>query len=168
MKTFNKKWFGNCKTLTELHLGNNVEINGFKGEVLSLGLKTTSLKAYTGEIKILSNRVVTEVINYSLDMNMAIVDVPVAHDSDLTKIEKILNKVCMEQQDILPNLKGTIELLGVHRFDDSGLVYRIVVPCVPMLHFGVERALRKAVKEAFVKNKIANPYSQVVIHNDGV
>lgn len=151
----------------QYRVGDTVSINGFKGEVLSLGLKTTRLKAYTGEIKILSNRVVTEVINYSLDINMAIIDVSVDYDSDLDFVEGVLKEVCKEQQEILPNLKGSIDVLGIQELESSGIVYRITVPCVPMQHFGVERALRKAIKNAFDENHIVIPYPQVVMH-DGI
>ena len=41
------------------------------GEVISVGLKTTKIKAYTGEVKIISNSAFTEVINYSMiDYNL--------------------------------------------------------------------------------------------------
>lgn len=152
----------------QYQVGDTIMVNGFKGEVLSLGLKTTRLRAFTGEIKIISNRLMTEVVNYSLDMNLAIVDVMVAYESDLSEVEKVLHKVCMEQQEILSNIKGNIDLLGVQSLDDNGIVYRITVPCVPMQHFGVERALRRAIKVAFDEHHISIPYPQVVIHDDGI
>ena len=36
-------------------VGDWIKIDNFKGEVISMGLKTTKLRAYTGEIMILSN-----------------------------------------------------------------------------------------------------------------
>ena len=48
-------------------VGDWIEINGFKGEVISLGLKTTKIKAFTGEVKIISNSSFIEVINYNLN-----------------------------------------------------------------------------------------------------
>ena len=47
-------------------MGDWIEIGDFEGEVISIGLKTTQIRAYTGEVKIISNRTVTEVINYNL------------------------------------------------------------------------------------------------------
>lgn len=48
-------------------VGDTVTINGFKGEVLSIGLKSTRLKAYTGEVMIIANRNIGEVINHSIE-----------------------------------------------------------------------------------------------------
>ena len=36
-------------------LGDTVSINGFKGQVISFGLMSTKIKAYTGEVLIISN-----------------------------------------------------------------------------------------------------------------
>ena len=40
----------------QYNIGDTVKINNFKGEVMSVGLRTTKLKAYTGEYCFISNR----------------------------------------------------------------------------------------------------------------
>ena len=50
----------------EYDVGDYVKINGFTGEVVALGLKTTKIKAYSGEVMSLANSSFTEVINYNL------------------------------------------------------------------------------------------------------
>ncbi|MCI9233109.1 MAG: mechanosensitive ion channel family protein [Bacilli bacterium] len=152
----------------QFRVGDWIEVGGFKGEVISLGLKTTKIKAYTGETKIVSNRTLTEVTNFNMHNSMAIIDVQVAYESDLQKVEKILSMLCVEQQDKIPMLKGEIELLGVQSLGENGIVYRIVAPCKSMEQYGVERILRKAIKQAFDKNHIIIPYPQVVIHNERI
>ena len=47
-------------------VGDWVTIDNFKGEVIDVGLRTTKVKAYTGEIMSLSNSSFTKVINYNL------------------------------------------------------------------------------------------------------
>lgn len=152
----------------QFRVGDWIEVGGFKGEVISLGLKTTRIKAYGGETKIVSNRTLTEVINFNMHSSLAIIDIQVAYESDLGKVEKVLSSVCKEEQDKISVLKGKIELLGIQSLGENGITYRIVAPCKSMEQFGVERLLRKAIKQAFDKNHIVIPYSQVVIHNEGV
>ena len=152
----------------QFRVGDWIEVGGFKGEVISLGLKTTRIKAYTGETKIISNRTLTEVTNFNMHSSMAIVDVQVAYESDLQKVEKVLSSVCVEEQEKIPMLKGKIELLGVQSLGENGIVYRIVAPCKAMEQYGVERLLRKAIKLALDKNHIIIPYLQVVIHNERI
>lgn len=152
----------------QFRVGDWIQVGTFKGEVISLGLKTTKIKAYTGEIKIISNRTLTEVTNFNMQNSMAIIDVPVAYESDLQKVERVLYALCIDQQDKIPHLKGKIELLGIQELGENGIVYRIVVPCQSMEHIGVERLLRKAIKVAFDRNHITIPYPQVVLHDERV
>ena len=75
-------------------IGDTVTINDFKGEVLAIGFRTTRLKAYTGEVMIISNRNIQKVINHSFKSSKAIVDVMVSYEEDLLKVEKVLSEVC--------------------------------------------------------------------------
>ena len=61
-------------------VGDLVKIDDFLGTVVSLGLKSTRLQAYTGETLIIANRNISKVINYSLDKTLAVVDIPVAYE----------------------------------------------------------------------------------------
>lgn len=150
----------------QYRVGDTITVNGFKGEVLSLGMKTTRIKAYTGEIKIISNHLITEVINYSLEENRAIVDVGVSYNSNLDTVEKVLQELCENLSKTIKDIKGPIELLGVEKLDDSSIIYRITTTTVPLMQASVERQIRRAIKDAFDQNKIEIPYPQVVIHNE--
>lgn len=152
----------------QFRVGDWIQVGDFKGEVITLGLKTTKIKAYTGEVKIISNRVLTEIINFNMQDSMAIIDVMVSYESDLETVENVLSTLCIEQQKKIPAIKGKIDLLGIQELGENGIVYRIVVPCKSMEHIGVERLLKKAIKIAFDQNSIIIPYPQVVLHNERV
>ena len=66
----------------QFEIGDNVSINGFRGDVIAMGLKTTRLRDYRGAVQIISNHTINEVINYSLNPSLAIVDVTVSNDND--------------------------------------------------------------------------------------
>lgn len=146
-------------------IGDYVTIGGFKGEVIALGMKTTKIKAYTGEVKMISNRFITEVINHSLEDNLAIVDVAVDYKADLLATERILKDVCKELNSELKPIKGKIEVLGIEELGADAVLFRIVAPCTPMMQYDVQRVIRKKVKIALEFNKIDIPYHQVVVHN---
>ena len=147
-------------------VGDTVEIGGFTGEVTYLGLKTTRIKDYKGAVKILANHYITEVINYSMNDSLAIVEVQVSYEDDLNKIEKTLCKIATEQRDQIPNITGDIEVQGITSLDASGIIYRVTAPTKSMEQYGVERALRKEIKLAFDKANIRIPYPQVEVHNE--
>lgn len=146
-------------------MGDWIEIDDFEGEVISIGLKTTQIRAYTGEVKIISNRTVTEVINYNLSNTLAIVDIPIPYEEDYEKAEQVLSELCVKLTDTLDKIRGTVTLLGINEYNEKGLVYRITVDTVPTEHYGVQREIRKQVKQVLDQNKIQMGYPQVVVHN---
>ena len=144
-------------------VGDYVEINGFTGEVISLGLKTTKIKAYTGEVKIISNSAINEVTNYNLKQSKLVIDIPLSYDCDIEKVEKVLNDLVPEIKAI-PDVRKEVELLGIERFESSSIIYRIAIDCSPMSQYGVNRAVLKLIKLTFDKNKITIPYEQLDVH----
>lgn len=146
-------------------IGDTVTIAGFKGEVISLGLRTTKIKSYTGDLKIISNRNITEVINHSLEPSLAIVTIGVSYEDDLDKVEKVLNKLCGRLNNEIKQLVGKIEVLGIESLSESSIDYKITAKVKPTTQYDVERILKKEIKLEFDKNNISIPYNQVVIHN---
>lgn len=149
----------------QYQIGDHITIGGFKGEVIALGMKTTKIKAYTGEVKMISNRFITEVINHSLEDNMAIVDISIDYKADLLAAERVLKNVCKDLNTELKPVKGKIEVLGIEELGEDGIIFRIVAPCTPLMQFEVQRVMRKKILLALEFNKINIPYHQVVIHN---
>lgn len=152
-----ENWYG---------VGDLVKIGSFTGTVISVGLKATRLQAYTGEIKIISNRNIYEVINYSLDKTYAVVDIPVSYETKLDKVEKILQLTSATMKDEIEDLLEEPEVWGVQELADSSVVFRIVGKCKPAKHFDVERKMKKAFKNALDKNGIKIPYMQIEVHNE--
>ena len=143
-------------------VGDWVEINGFKGEVIALGLKTTKIKAYTGEVKIVSNSSFIEVINYNLNNSKIMIKIPFSYDLKIEKIEEALKivKNKIEQNKNVYNM----ELLGVEEFNDSAINYIIAIECVPMTHIVIKREALKLIKQTLDEQKIEIPYNQLDIH----
>lgn len=146
----------------EYAVGDTVEINGFKGEVIALGLKTTKIKAYSGEVKTLSNSSFTEVINYSLNHTNLVMHIPISYETKIEEIETILT-------NLIPEIKKNknvyeVTLLGLDSFEDSCMKYAIVIECVEMSHFGVKREVLKLIKNTFDKKNIVIPYNKLDIH----
>lgn len=149
----------------QYNIGDTVKINDFKGEVMSVGLRTTKLKAYTGEYCFISNRTINSVINYSMSKSLAIVNVDVAYEEDLDKVNKVLEKLFIKLEKEIHEIKGNITIDGVDNLGDSGVTIRITALTQPLKNFEVERKLRKEIKCEFDRVGITIPYNQVVIHN---
>ena len=149
----------------QFQIGDNITVGGFRGEVISLTLKSTRIKAYTGEIKIIANREITQVINHTLDSSLALVDVSIPYESDIKKVETVVKNLCERLTNELEFLKGPVELLGINAFGDNGIIIRITAETEVMKHYGIQRKILREVKLEFDKQKITIPYQQVVVHN---
>lgn len=147
----------------EYLVGDYVCINDFKGEVLPSNLRTTKIKAYTGEVKIIYNRNITEIINYSKGSTNLIVDIDVSYDSDIKKVKEILDDLCIKlKSDYKLN---DISCLGIEQLASSSIKFRIVALSNYSEQFALGRNIRKEIVLTFNENNITIPYNQVVVHN---
>ncbi len=148
----------------QFEIGDDIEVGGFRGKVIFIGLKTTRIKDFKGAVKIISNRNITEVINYSLNPALALIELPVRYESDLEALEKVLSKIAKNLEKTYKGLKGPIEILGVDRLDESSVVYRITVLTEAGQQFQTERNLKRDYKIGLEKNGFSIPYPQMEVH----
>ena len=149
----------------QYRVGDTVTIKGFRGEVIDLGIKSTKICSLTGEVMIVPNHLIEEVINHSLEKSVAIVDIPLSYDTNIEKFEKVIKDLFSNLNNSIPGIRGDIKLLGIQSYDDSSITYRIICDTNPMEHLQVERDLKKIIKQCLDKNHIVIPFPQVVIHN---
>lgn len=146
-------------------IGDTISVDGFKGEVIQMGLKTTRIRSYSGEVKIIANRNITDIINYSCSYSLAIVDVSVSYEDDLEKAEQVLTKLAEKLTKTLPKLKGPVEVLGVEDLESSAVIFRITAKTQALEQFNIERLLRKEIKLCLDQKNIKIPYQQIEVHN---
>lgn len=147
----------------EFAIGDWVSINGFKGEVLPSNLRITKLRSATGEVKMISNRTIMEVVNYSMYNTNLMLDIDVAYESDIKKVKDVLDKLC-EKFKTEHDLKE-IKCNGIQELASSSIKFRVTVTCKFLEQFDLGRFLKKEIINTFKKNNITIPYNQVVVHN---
>lgn len=152
-------------TEAEYEVGDTIEVDGFMGEVVFIGLRTTRIKNYKGATKIIANHYMDNIINYSSNNSLAIVDVGIAYENKEDNIDKVIENLFERLKGKVPDAVGELECWGVNELSDSSVVYRIVVETKPAKHFAVERFLRKEIKKEFDKAGIKIPYQQIEVHN---
>lgn len=157
-------------TENQYEVGDVIEVDGFIGEVIELGLHTTKIKdikttKHKGATYIVANRYMDKVINYSQNNSVAIVDVSTAYEENTDNVEKVLNQLVEELNGKIEDAKGDIQILGIQNLSESSVVYRLMVEVAPTKHYATERFLRKAIKDRFDKENIKIPYNQIEVHN---
>lgn len=142
-----------------------VEINGFKGRVMEVNVKSTKLINWKNEMKIIANGNVNDVINYSRAPSVALVEVEIDYKENIDQVVALLNERLLSLRE---NYKQIIEgpyVNGVTDLGASGVKIGIIVKTDPEEYYEVVREMRKFIKNLFDTEQILIPYNQVVIHN---
>ena len=167
MQDMIKDFIGGADILTEdqFKVGDNIEVNGFRGDVIYLGMKTTKIRAYTGEVKIIANRNISEVINYSLMSAICVVDVELSYDNTIDQAEKVLQTAINNTSKQVTYLKKPIKILGIEELTKDSVIYRIEAEVKAMKNFEFNRILLKEVLKEAKANNLTLSYNRIDIHN---
>ena len=149
----------------QFEIGDNVMINGFRGDVIAMGLKTTRIKDYKGAVQIISNHMITEVTNYSLNPSLAEVTISIDSDNDLDKVEKIIRKTMETIDKTYDFLKGNTELWGVEMVEQNSVTYKVAVKTKSGKDFEIQRKMRKDLQDALTKAGIKMPQTHMEVRN---
>jgi moderate conductance mechanosensitive channel len=147
----------------QFSVGDHVLIGQFEGDVEEIGLRTTKIKSFTGELNIIPNGMITEVTNFSIHNSKAIVDVGIAYEEDIDRAEKVLQELLETLPEKYEDLIAIPQLLGVQTFGPSEVVIRMVAETAPMKHVYVSRMIRKEVKQWLDEHGIEMPYPRMVM-----
>ena len=69
-------------------IGDIIQVEKFRGRVIEIGIRTTSLEDVNGDILIVNNSDLRMIVNTSANLSPAICDISVSYGQDLTYIEK--------------------------------------------------------------------------------
>lgn len=149
-------------------VGEYVTIDSMSGIVEAVGLRITKIKDFSGDLHIIPNGQIGRVTNHSRDNARALVDVEVGYEVNIDRALMVLKQVCETIKGQNPDIVEGPTVLGVTQLGDSGVSIRIVAKTKPMSQWGVERDLRKSIKDNFEKQDINIPYpTRVIISKNG-
>lgn len=150
----------------QFNVGDIIEINGFRGTVETVGIRTISVRDTGGNIKVINNSDLKSIINRSEQGSVAISEIGVSYATDLDelegKIEGILGQIKEKHPDIFV---GNIEYLGVEDLADSSVVLKFKADVMEQNIFSGRRVLNKELKCAFDREHIEIAFPQIDVHN---
>ncbi|WP_288480748.1 mechanosensitive ion channel family protein [uncultured Clostridium sp.] len=141
-------------------VGDYVTIGKFEGIIETIGIRTTILKDFTGDLHLIPNGSIKEVTNHSRNNIRFIVDVEIAYEEDIDHAIEVISETCKEFEAKYEEVPQPIEIWGVNSLGNSGVTIRVVGFSIPMHQWSMERKLRKAIKEAMDREKIEIPYNK--------
>jgi len=138
-------------------VGDWIEVDGVIGQVEKVGLRATSFRDLDGVLHHVLNGHVQRVGNLSQEWSRAILDVPIALDSDVPTAKAIILKVATDlYEDPVwgDDVIGPPEVWGVQEFGPDGLAIRVSMPTKPMTNWDINRQLRERLQHAFERAHI--------------
>ena len=148
----------------EYHVGEIVTISDFRGTVMEIGIRSTKLIDAAGNIKIINNSAIGDVINLSRELSLAVVDCDFPYDVPVELVENILKNSFEQIAKNIPAIKEGPYYKGVCMFKDSNVTIKIVAKCLEEDRFQVERDLNREYRRLLTENGIDIAYPQVVIN----
>ena len=148
----------------QYNVGDIIEVDGFRGTVTEIGIRTISIQDAGKNIKIINNSDLKNIVNRSNQHSVAVCDVGISYDIDLEELEPKLKKILEDIQKKNSKVLEYVEYIGVEALADSSVVLRIIAGVTEDNVFSGRRLLNKEIKIAFDKAGITIAYPQLDIH----
>ncbi len=146
-------------------IGDILVLGDFRGTVIDIGVRTTTIEDAGGNRKIVNNSDIRNVQNRSRNESKAVCTIAISYDENLERVEAVLAKALPE---IYEECKDVFESVpsynGIEEFQDSGILLHFSVTVAEQNIFKAKRVLNRQLKLLFDREHIEIPFPQVVVH----
>ena len=151
----------------QYNVGDIVEVGWFRVTVTNIGIRTTSITDMGGNVKIVNNSAMTNILNRSNMTSRSVSDIAVPYGTDLEKLEagipKLMTDILAAHPDVM---KAEPRYLGVQELADSAVVLRFVVDVEEKDIYSGARVLNHDLLLGFRKLGVECPFPQMDVHFD--
>ncbi|MEG1322335.1 MAG: mechanosensitive ion channel family protein, partial [Ruthenibacterium sp.] len=149
----------------QYNIGDIIILDGFRGTVKEIGIRTTRLLDAGGNVKIVNNSDVRNMQNLSHNLSVVLCDIGISYDADLLRVEDVITAalpaITRASDGLFPQ---PIVYLGVEELAPSAVVLRVMGSVQEADIFVAQRYLNRAMKLLFDANNIDIPYPQLTVH----
>ena len=149
----------------QYNVGDIVEVGGFRGTVTNIGIRTTCITDPGGNVKIVNNSEMKNILNRSDKLSRSVCDISVPYGTDLEKLESEIPKLTEEIFAAHPDkMKKVPVYLGVQSLAESSVVLRFIVEVDEKDIYSGARLLNHDLLLGFRKLGVECPFPQVDVH----
>ncbi len=149
----------------QYNIGDIIEVDGFRGTVTEINVRSTVITDVGGNIKIINNSDMKNILNRSDNSSLSVADFPIPYETDLEALEKeipgLLQQIFRNNQPLM--LKVPV-YLGVNKLDDSAVLLRFTVDVAEGDIYMGSRALNHDLFIGMRKLGIEVPFPQLDLH----
>lgn len=148
----------------EYQVGDIIIVDGWRGEVIEIGIRSTRLIDAGGNVKIINNSEIKTIINQTQELSIAKCYVSIGYEERIEKVEGIIADNIDKLKDKIPDIVEGPYYKGVSELAESSVNLLFVAKCKEDDIYQVQRDLNRAIKILFDDNNINIPYNQLVVH----
>ncbi len=149
----------------EFNVGDIIEYNGFRGTVTNIGVRVTSIQDAGGNIKLVNNSDLRNILNRSRTNSNAVCDIPISYAANLADTEEILKGIAAAMPAKYPGLfKTPPQYLGVQALDASSVNLRFIAKVDENDIYSAARTMFREFKIGMDEAGVEIPFQQVVVH----
>ncbi len=149
----------------EYEVGDIIVLDGWRGTVIEIGIRTTKVEDAGGNIKIVNNSEIKAVINQTKDDSVAKCYLNINYEEDIDRVEAAIAKDLPEASKQLQNTLGDIQYKGISEFSSNGVTLFFIVKVKEADVYQTQREMNKVLMQLLKKNNISLAYQNVVIHS---
>ncbi len=150
----------------QYNVGDIVEVNGFRGTVSKIGIRTTCITDPGGNVKIVNNSDMRNILNRSDNLSFSVSDIAVPYETDLAALEEklpaLMDEIFEGRKDVF---KAPPSYKGVQQLADSSVILRFIVNVDEKDIYTAARLLNRDLLLGFRKLGVECPFPQLDIHN---
>ena len=146
-------------------VGDAVIIDGFRGKVTEIGLRTVKIDDSLGNIKCIANSNIQTCVNLSRTINTVTASMEIGYNEDIDRVEAILAIELPKVLERCPKMLEAPVYRGIDSFTNSGVELSFAVKCRYDDRWSTNRDLRRELYRIFTENDIYFTFQQVVVNS---
>ena len=144
-------------------VGDIVVIDGFRGTVIEIGLKTTKIEDAGGNVKLVSNSAITSMVNLTDSLSLAIVEISIPYEENLARTETLLIEHLKDMDKRIPAIVEGPYYKGVEDMADSAVILKVIAKVKEEDRFQATRDMKRDIYIFLNDNEITVPYPQLTV-----
>ena len=149
----------------EFQVGDIVIIDGWRGTVDEIGIRTTKIIDWQGNIKIINNSQISSIINQSKELSVTTCVVAIDYRESIPRVELIIKDNIERIKQAIPEIVDGPYYKGVDSLGDSSVNLLFIATVKENDYYVVQRALNREIKLIFDENNVSIPFPQVTVNS---
>ncbi|MCD8200519.1 MAG: mechanosensitive ion channel family protein [Clostridia bacterium] len=145
-------------------IGDIVVIDGWRGTVEEIGLRTSRIVDAGGNVKVINNSNIVTIINNTQQFSLAKCTVGIEYGESIKRVEAVIAKNLDSIREAIPAITEGPFYKGVDALGASSVDLLFVAKCKEQDLYQVQRDMNRQLKLLFDDNDINIPFTQITLN----